>query len=122
MNRFMYRSSNSTILICPPFLFRATNSKPQFGRALSSREANNNSQKISPFIKIVAKQEVVVRIWLMSSSELFHPHHTTPGPNVIKKNSCSAEHEILNAYKYKYIQTFSIFQAQISLECYFSCP
>ena len=34
----------------------------------------------------------------------------------------SAEHEILNAYKYKNIKKLSIFQAQISLECYFSCP
>ena len=33
----------------------------------------------------------------------------------------SAEHEILNAHKYKNIVKFSILQAQISLECYFSC-
>ena len=33
----------------------------------------------------------------------------------------SADHEILNAYKYKNIKKFSFFQAQISLECYFSC-
>ena len=33
----------------------------------------------------------------------------------------SAEHEILNALKYKNIKKFSIFQAHISLECYFSC-
>ena len=33
----------------------------------------------------------------------------------------SAEHEILNAHKYENIKKFSIFQAQISLECYFSC-
>ena len=33
----------------------------------------------------------------------------------------SAEHEILNAYKYKTIKKFSFFQAQITLECYFSC-
>ena len=33
----------------------------------------------------------------------------------------SAEHEILNAHKYKNIKKFSIFQAQINLECYFSC-
>ena len=32
----------------------------------------------------------------------------------------SAEREILNAHKYKYIKKFSFFQAQISLECYFS--
>ena len=31
----------------------------------------------------------------------------------------SAEHEILNAHKYKNIKKFCIFQAQISLECYF---
>ena len=30
-----------------------------------------------------------------------------------------AEHEILNAHKYKNIQKFSSFQAQIGLECYF---
>ena len=33
----------------------------------------------------------------------------------------SAEHEILNAHKYKNINKFRIFQAPISLECYFSC-
>ena len=33
----------------------------------------------------------------------------------------SVEHEILNAHKYENIKKFSIFQAQISLECYFSC-
>ena len=30
-----------------------------------------------------------------------------------------AEHKILNAHKYKNIKKLSIFQAQISLECYF---
>ena len=33
----------------------------------------------------------------------------------------SIEHEILNAHKCKNIEKFSFFQAQISLECYFSC-
>ena len=33
----------------------------------------------------------------------------------------SAEHEIFIAHKYENIRKFSIFQAQISLECYFSC-
>ena len=33
----------------------------------------------------------------------------------------SAEHEILSAHKYKNIKKLSIFQAQIGLECYFSC-
>ena len=33
----------------------------------------------------------------------------------------SAEHEILNAHKYESIKKFSIRQAQISLECYFTC-
>ena len=33
----------------------------------------------------------------------------------------SAEHEILNAQKYKIIKKLSNLQAQISLECYFSC-
>ena len=32
----------------------------------------------------------------------------------------SAEHEIQNAHKYKNIKKFSIFQAQICIECYFS--
>ena len=32
----------------------------------------------------------------------------------------SAEHEILNNHKHENIKKFSIFQAQISLECY--CP
>ena len=45
------------------------------------------------------------------------------GPEVIK--TCfmliSADHEILNACKYKNIQKFSFFQTQISLVCYFSC-
>ena len=31
----------------------------------------------------------------------------------------SVGHEILNAHKYNNIKKFSIFQAQISLECYF---
>ena len=34
----------------------------------------------------------------------------------------SAEHEILNAHEYKNIKQFNIFQAKVSLECYFSCP
>ena len=33
----------------------------------------------------------------------------------------TAEHEIRNAHMYKNIKKFSIFQAQISPECYFSC-
>ena len=33
----------------------------------------------------------------------------------------SAEHEILNALKFENIKKLSIFQAQISLECYLSC-
>ena len=32
----------------------------------------------------------------------------------------SAEHEILNAHDYENIKKFSMFQTQISLECYFS--
>ena len=33
----------------------------------------------------------------------------------------SAEHEILNAHKYKNIKKFCIFHAHISLQCYLSC-
>ena len=33
----------------------------------------------------------------------------------------SAEHEIINAHKFKSIKKISIFQAHISLECCFSC-
>ena len=33
----------------------------------------------------------------------------------------TVEHEILNAHKYRNIKKLSMFQAQISLECYFSC-
>ena len=33
----------------------------------------------------------------------------------------SIEHKILIAHKYENSKKFSIFQAQISLECYFSC-
>ena len=33
----------------------------------------------------------------------------------------SAEHKILIAHMYENIKKFSILQAQISLECYFSC-
>ena len=46
-----------------------------------------------------------------------------PGPDVIKKMFMlnSAEHEISNAQKYKNIKKFRPFQAQISLECYYSC-
>ena len=45
------------------------------------------------------------------------------GPEVIKLFSMlnSVEHEILNADKYKNIKKLCIFQAQISLECDFSC-
>ena len=32
----------------------------------------------------------------------------------------SAAREILNAYKYKHIKKLCLFQAQISLKCYFS--
>ena len=47
----------------------------------------------------------------------------TAGPEVMKKNFMrnSTEYEILNAHKYKNIKKFSIVQAQISRECYFSC-
>ena len=31
----------------------------------------------------------------------------------------TVEHEILNAHKYENIKKYSMFQAQISLECYF---
>ena len=33
----------------------------------------------------------------------------------------SVEHKILIAHKYENIKKFNIFQAQISVECYFSC-
>ena len=48
---------------------------------------------------------------------------TRTGPKVIKVFFLlnSAENEVLNAHKYKSIYKFSIFQAQISLERYFSC-
>ena len=49
------------------------------------------------------------------------PLYTKPGPEVIKLISYSIEHEILNAHKYKNINKFSFLQAQIRLECYFSC-
>ena len=47
-----------------------------------------------------------------------------PGPEA--KNFChaqlsSAEHEILNAHKSKNYKKFSVFQAHVSLERYFSC-
>ena len=45
-----------------------------------------------------------------------------PNPEVIKLLSCSVEHDILNAQKYENIKKLSIFQAQISLKCYCSCP
>ena len=47
----------------------------------------------------------------------------TPSPEVIKLFFMlnSAEHEILNVHKYKNIKKLSIFQAQVSLECYFYC-
>ena len=32
----------------------------------------------------------------------------------------STEHEIVNAHKYKYIKKFGLFEAQLSLQCYFS--
>ena len=45
-----------------------------------------------------------------------------PGPEVINFFMLkSAEHEILNAHKDETIKKFSICQAQISIECYFSC-
>ena len=43
------------------------------------------------------------------------------GPEITKKIMFnSAEHEILNAHKYKNIKKFSILQAQMSIEYYFS--
>ena len=44
------------------------------------------------------------------------------GARRLKKNNMlnSPEHEILNAHQYKNIEKFSIFHAQISLECFFS--
>ena len=44
-----------------------------------------------------------------------------PGPEVIKLFFVlnSTEHEILNAHKYKNIKKFGLFNAQLSLECYF---
>ena len=33
----------------------------------------------------------------------------------------SAEHEILNAHKYKNIKKISFFKVQINVKCYFSC-
>ena len=42
-------------------------------------------------------------------------------PEVILLMLNSAEHENLNAHKNKNIKTFSVFQAQRSLECNFSC-
>ena len=44
-----------------------------------------------------------------------------PSPEVIKLFGNSAEHEILNAYKYKSIKKFTFFLGKISLECYFAC-
>ena len=47
-----------------------------------------------------------------------------PVPKVIKKIHDSAEHETLNAHIIKYIisiKKINIFQAQMSLECCFSC-
>ena len=44
-----------------------------------------------------------------------------PGPEVIRFFMLnSAEQEILNAHKYESIKKYSIFEAQKSLECYFS--
>ena len=46
--------------------------------------------------------------------------NATFGPDVIKNVMLnSAEHEILNAHKYKNIKKFSICKSQISIECYF---
>ena len=44
-----------------------------------------------------------------------------PGPEVIKLFFMlnSVEHEILNAQMYKNIKKVGVFQAQISLECFF---
>ena len=49
---------------------------------------------------------------------------STLGPEIIKLFFMlnSAEHEILNAHKYKSFKKLSIFQAHISLVCYFPCP
>ena len=49
-----------------------------------------------------------------AASELFLGHKTFFMLN-------SAELEILKAHKYKNIKKFSFFQAQRSVECYFSC-
>ena len=52
---------------------------------------------------------------------MFH-FNLEPGPDVVIFFMLSfAEHDILNAHKYKAVTKFNIFQAQISLACYFSC-
>ena len=43
----------------------------------------------------------------------------SPGPDVIKIMLNSGEHGVLNVYKYKNILKNRIFQAQVSLECFF---
>ena len=49
---------------------------------------------------------------LMTKANILHVHS---GPKVIKFFMLnSAEHEILNAHKYKNIKKFSFFQTQIS--------
>ena len=48
------------------------------------------------------------------------PEVSSPGPEVIKKIMLSlAEHEILNACKYKIIKKLSFYQAQISYNAFF---
>ena len=60
-------------------------------------------------------------------SEVYRAHtkynkkYIQPALDIPRSKSNSAEHDILNAHKYKTTKKFCFFLAQISLECYFSC-
>ena len=73
--------------------------------------------------KCVSKQLCHFHYCLRSQWGSYLKGVSSSRPEIIKKNhailSYSAEHEILNTYKYKNIKKFSIFHAHISQECYF---
>ena len=69
--------------------------------------------------------------YILHDQHVFHKYSNILGETVLMQTWAqgyktffmlnSAGHEILNAHKYKNMKKLSIFQAQISQECYFSC-
>ena len=86
------------------------------------RKTSKNFPKILDEItelEIIMKMAVASPENVIMSPESIRANWPQGYKNIFMLNS--AEHEISNACNYKTIKKFSYFQAQISLECYFSC-